>query len=510
MKNLLVEIDKINLKIIENKLKRETDFLLNEMKKIGIEKLPYSYSALRQFTDPETMNIHYNKHYKGYVKKLNDALSKKDYGDIELEDIIKNISKYNKTIRNNAGGAFNHALFWNMLSPEPKKLEGKLYDKITKQFGSFSKFKKKFELYAKKRFGSGWVWLVITKRKNLKIMTTPNQDNPLMDIIKFGGFPILGLDLWEHSYYLKYQNERDKYISNFWDVVNWDFVSELYNMKVKTNLLESTDKDMGKEQKKNFCSPKEFHSCKNIMSNYRLRKLYSNGIIAILKKVYKDYWRDKTDTELSGFYDVEAKGKRSILNNLNTNIYGFCMLIEIINNILDKNNLQNKKFDFIEDVNKNEKEIKRFLNALNYYKLDIFTKKNEDFVNIVGKLKQTYKKGEKGEELSLNKIKKHFGDRVDVDKIGGHGSKIDAINGIDGVITLDGIKKTTQIKIIYDTQITDDGIKVLSNSVAKKYPVDWMIFINDKTDEVFIFDNKPTIEDDNYVFNNELLLHHIK
>lgn len=212
--------------------------LLTEMKKVGIEKLPYAYSSLKQFIDGKTMDIHYNKHYKTYVKKLNKALSKKNFGDVDLEDIIKNISKYNRTIRNNAGGAFNHALFWKMLSPTPKKMSDKLKSKIIKTFGSISEFKTKFEEVADKRFGSGWVWLVVTKTNTLKIMTTPNQDNPLMNVIKFGGFPILGLDLWEHSYYLKYQNNKSEYIKNFWDVIDWEFVSKMFEMKVNTNLLE--------------------------------------------------------------------------------------------------------------------------------------------------------------------------------------------------------------------------------------------------------------------------------
>lgn len=216
----------------------EVKSILTEMKKIGIEKLPYSYSALRQFIDAKTMNIHYNKHYITYVDKLNDALSKRGSNENDLKKIIKNISKYNKTIRNNAGGAFNHALFWNMLSPTPKKLTGELYDKIIKEFGSVREFKSKFEEVAKARFGSGWVWLIITDNNRLKIISTGNQDNPLMDVITDGGFPILGLDLWEHAYYLKYQNKRDEYISNFWKVVNWDFVSKLYEMKKNTTLLE--------------------------------------------------------------------------------------------------------------------------------------------------------------------------------------------------------------------------------------------------------------------------------
>jgi len=158
MKKIEEEIQLLEKQIQENHIQEEKKQLINEMKKIGIEKLPYSYSALKQFIDAETMDFHYNKHYKGYVDKLNAALSKKKYGDLELEQIIKTISRFDKSVRNNAGGAFNHALFWNMLTPNPKKLTGELYKKINKEFGSFTTFKKKFETVAKDRFGSGWVW----------------------------------------------------------------------------------------------------------------------------------------------------------------------------------------------------------------------------------------------------------------------------------------------------------------------------------------------------------------
>lgn len=204
----------------------EFSLLLSEMKRIGIDKLPYSYSAIEPFIDKKTMNIHYNKHYKGYVKKLNDLISGKETKN--LENIIRTISKYSKPVRNNAGGAFNHALFWKMLTPSKKNIPSKLEDELIKNFESVKQFKDKFETIAEKSFGAGWVWLFVTKSKKLRIAFTPNQDNPLMNIIKYGGYPILGLDLWEHSYYLKYQNEKKKYIQNFWNHVNWDFVSELH------------------------------------------------------------------------------------------------------------------------------------------------------------------------------------------------------------------------------------------------------------------------------------------
>jgi len=207
--------------------------LITEAKKIGIDKLPYGYDSLTRFIDVKTMNVHYNKHYKGYVKKLNDALSKKNYGNVELEDIIKSITRYPKVIRNNGGGAYNHSLFWKMLSPDKQTIKGEILTKINKEFGSYKEFKKKFEEESIGRFGSGWAWLVLTKNNRLKIMTTPNQDNPQMNDID-GGYPLLGLDLWEHAYYLKYQSKRDEYIKRFWDVVNWEFVNDVYLSKLKT------------------------------------------------------------------------------------------------------------------------------------------------------------------------------------------------------------------------------------------------------------------------------------
>lgn len=231
-------------KTIENKLKILTEQILlsekepikenliSEMKKIGIDKLPYSYSSLQKFIDSKTMDVHYNKHYKGYVDKLNKLLKDKD-GDMELEEIVKSISRFDNKVRNNAGGAFNHALFWKMLSPKKQIPKGEIYKQIKKDFGNIKKMKDEFNEAAKDRFGSGWAWLYLTKDGSLKIMSLPNQDNPLMNVIKKGGFPLLGLDVWEHAYYLKYQNKRDEYISNFWNVVNWEFVEELYLSKTK-------------------------------------------------------------------------------------------------------------------------------------------------------------------------------------------------------------------------------------------------------------------------------------
>ena len=236
-KNFQKKINEIEDQLNENSPSKEK--LITEIKKISIEKLPYEFDSLGLFIDGETMKTHYSKHYKGYVEKLNVEIDKIKGPNIDLEDIIKKISKYNTKVKNNGGGAFNHALFWKMLSPKKQNLKDPLLSKINKKFGSFDKFKEQFEFEAKSKFGSGWVWLILTKSNNLKIVTTSNQDNPLMDTEKTGGYPLLGLDLWEHAYYLKYKNERDKYINNFWKVVNWEFVSDVYINQTKKKLNES-------------------------------------------------------------------------------------------------------------------------------------------------------------------------------------------------------------------------------------------------------------------------------
>jgi Fe-Mn family superoxide dismutase len=229
--NIKKKINEIELKLgLDLSLKKST---ILEIKKISVDKLPYKYGSVSEFIDSETMKIHYTKHYKTYVEKLNLELEKIKGADLDIEEIIKKISKFNKSVKNNGGGAFNHALFWKMLSPKKQELKDPLLSKIKKEFGSFEEFKNKFEEIGKARFGSGWVWLILTKNNKLKITTTSNQDNPLMNTETDNGYPLLGLDLWEHAYYLKYRNMRDKYIKNFWGVVNWSFVNDQYTLQIK-------------------------------------------------------------------------------------------------------------------------------------------------------------------------------------------------------------------------------------------------------------------------------------
>lgn len=188
--------------------------------------LKYDYKALEPYIDALTMEIHHTKHHGAYTNNLNAAIEGTSLSSLSIEDILKDISKHSPAVRNNGGGYYNHNLFWETMSPngggEPK---GELLKSIIKNFGSFAEFKEKFNSAATTRFGSGWAWLVLSNSE-LKVFSTPNQDNPLMDVSEIKGLPLLGLDVWEHAYYLKYQNRRPEYIQNFWNVVDWNYVEK--------------------------------------------------------------------------------------------------------------------------------------------------------------------------------------------------------------------------------------------------------------------------------------------
>ena len=189
--------------------------------------LPYDFGALEPSIDKMTMEIHYGKHHAGYVSKLNDAVKGTEYEKMALSDIFKNMGNAPDAIRNNGGGHWNHTFFWDAMAPgKGGTPTGAVADAINGQFGSFDSFKEAFGKEASGRFGSGWAWLVADNGK-LALGSTPNQDNPLMSISDFKGTPLLGLDVWEHAYYLKYQNKRADYVGAFWDVVNWDHVAEM-------------------------------------------------------------------------------------------------------------------------------------------------------------------------------------------------------------------------------------------------------------------------------------------
>ncbi len=191
-----------------------------------LPKLDYSYNALEPHIDAQTMEIHYTKHHGAYTTNLNNALASIPNAPQTIEDILKEVSKYPIAVRNNGGGFYNHNLFWKIMSPNGGgQPTGDLADAINRYFGSFDKFKEHFSNAAATRFGSGWAWLIVKADGSLAVTSTPNQDNPLMDIAEEKGKPILGIDVWEHAYYLKYQNRRVDYIAAFWNVIDWNEVN---------------------------------------------------------------------------------------------------------------------------------------------------------------------------------------------------------------------------------------------------------------------------------------------
>ena len=199
-----------------------------------LPKLPYAYDALEPHIDATTMEIHHTKHHNGYTTKLNAAIEDAGLADKDLESLFANISEQSKGIRNNGGGYFNHNLFWTILSPNGGgQPTGEVAKAITDAYGSFEAFKEAFDNAAATRFGSGWAWLIVGEDNKVKVTSTPNQDNPLMDVADDKGTPILGLDVWEHAYYLNYQNKRPEYIGAFWNLVNWDEVEKRYQAAKK-------------------------------------------------------------------------------------------------------------------------------------------------------------------------------------------------------------------------------------------------------------------------------------
>ena len=195
-----------------------------------LPSLNYSFDALEPHIDTKTMQIHHGKHHAGYTNNLNNAIKGTDLETMSIEAILAELDLNNAAVRNNGGGFFNHSLFWNVMSPNGGgSPSGDLASAINDSFGSFDEFKSAFSKAAGTRFGSGWAWLCVHPGGKLEVCSTPNQDNPLMKGIGCGGQPILGLDVWEHAYYLNYQHRRPDYISGFFNVINWEFVSKLYS-----------------------------------------------------------------------------------------------------------------------------------------------------------------------------------------------------------------------------------------------------------------------------------------
>jgi Fe-Mn family superoxide dismutase len=192
--------------------------------------LPYDYNALDAAIDAQTMEIHHTKHHQTYVTKLNDAIKDSPNADKSLDELIANAGSISPAVRNNGGGHWNHSFFWEIMTGDSMGApSGSLADDIKATFGSFEDMKAQFNNAGATQFGSGWAWLTVSAEGKLEISSTPNQDNPLMDVANVKGTPILGLDVWEHAYYLRYQNRRPDYMQAWWDVVNWNKVEALYN-----------------------------------------------------------------------------------------------------------------------------------------------------------------------------------------------------------------------------------------------------------------------------------------
>ena len=205
--------------------------LNNEKLPLKLPALTYSFDSLLPIIDKETMEIHHGKHHKAYIDNANKALPKENRNVLA---ILKKVSKEPDSVRNNVGGHWNHSFFWTLLTPDKTKnqMSENFKNEINKHFGDFEKFKLEFESAGSARFGSGWVWLIRNKKNKLEIVSTANQDNPIMDVVKINGWPILGVDVWEHSYYLKYQNKRAEYLKNIWNIINWAQV-ESYDEEAK-------------------------------------------------------------------------------------------------------------------------------------------------------------------------------------------------------------------------------------------------------------------------------------
>ena len=217
-----------------NNLKNQTT--MNTLTTFEFKPLPYAYNALEPFIDMLTLEIHYGKHHKAYYDNFLNAIKGTELESIDILDIFKNISKYPMAVRNNGGGYYNHTFYWEGMKAHGGGLPtGKLSEAIVKTFGSFEEFKKQLSDAGKTRFGSGWAWLCLDEEVRMCIFSTPNQDNPFMDIAEKKGIPLLTIDVWEHAYYLKYQNKRPDYIEAFWNVVNWEEVSKRYENALKVH-----------------------------------------------------------------------------------------------------------------------------------------------------------------------------------------------------------------------------------------------------------------------------------
>lgn len=231
MKKLIVIL---SLALIPAFLQAQGNALLQKVSELSFYKLPYEYSALEPVIDALTVEIHYSRHHKAYFDNFMKLANDLGIAEMSLSEIFSKGSTFPAGVRNNGGGYYNHVLYWEILKPGSRKdISPEFNNAIVRDFGTLDNMISKLNDASLKRFGSGWAWLVVDANGKLAVGSTPNQDNPLMDVSEFKGTPILGIDVWEHAYYLKYQNKRGEYVKNFWELVNWSVVSELFNEAVK-------------------------------------------------------------------------------------------------------------------------------------------------------------------------------------------------------------------------------------------------------------------------------------
>jgi superoxide dismutase, Fe-Mn family len=217
----------------ENNQIKKQNIMNTTINNLEFPQLPYAYDALEPFIDKLTVEIHYSKHQKAYFDNFKNAVKGTDLELMTTDEVFKNISKYPAAVRNNGGGFYNHVIYWESMKVNGGKPSAKLADAINKKYGSLDELKKLFVDAGKTRFGSGWVWLSVDVKGDIFLLSTPYQDNPIMDTTEKAGTPILAMDVWEHAYYLKYQNKRPDYIEAFWSIINWEEVSKKYEALVK-------------------------------------------------------------------------------------------------------------------------------------------------------------------------------------------------------------------------------------------------------------------------------------